>query len=261
MAFYLQFIIFALTGALVYLGIYLWTPGVVKRGGNLLSTFFLFLWLPVIPLLPLALFFFVFLEGGSISPEEIIERFRLFTIPKGDWLIIILALLATLVLDQILEPVGKKFARMRLLKPPSYLPAPFNPLEKFNIPPREFMGTKLRGNWKLFFLFVPLHILAMFSEEIMWRGYFLPLQEAMFGDLAWLVNGLMWAWLVHFALKWHFVGMLPGMLIAPWVAQHTGSTLAAFFVHAGANSILWVLLLLGILGVGRKKEIREKGIE
>jgi len=115
------------------------------------------------------------------------------------------------------------------------------------------MGTPLQGNWRLFFLFILLHIIAMFSEELMWRGFILPLQEGLFGEFAWLVNGLMWAWLVHAGLKWHFIGMLPGMLIAPWVARYTGNTFAAFIVHAGGNSILWILLFLGVLGLGKGK--------
>ncbi len=259
MSLFSQFILFAVPGVLVYFGIYYWTPEQLKRGKNLLCAFFFFLWVPIIPLLPLAFFFFVILEGGSISSQEIVERFRLVPIQRGDWLIVIGALVATLFFDQVLEPVGKKLARIEFLKPPDYLPAPFNPLKKFKFPPREFMGSPLLGNWKLLFSFIPLHIIAMLSEEIMWRGYILPLQQGIFGDLAWLVNGLMWAWLVHFGLKWHFIGMLPGMLIAPWIAQHTGSTLAAFVVHAGANSILWVLLFLGVLGLGERT--REKPVE
>jgi len=159
MPLFFQLVLFAVPGVLIYLGIHFWTPVFLKKGRSLLSTFFFFLWLPVIPLLPLALILFLLFEGG----------------------------------------------------------------------------------------------------EIMWRGFILPLQEGVFGEIAWLVNGLMWAWLVHAGLKWHFIGMLPGMLIAPWVAQYTGNTFAAFIVHAGGNSILWILLVLGALGIGEKKE--EKSIE
>ncbi len=259
MPLFFQLVLFAVPGVLIYLGIHFWTPVFLKKGRSLLSTFFFFLWLPVIPLLPLALILFLLFEGGECSLQVILERFRLLPIQKSDWLVIALALVATLFLDQLLEPVGKKLARVRWLSPPSYLPAPFNPLKKFKIPPREFMGSPLRGNWKLLLFFIPLHIVAMFSEEIMWRGFILPLQEGVFGEIAWLVNGLMWAWLVHAGLKWHFIGMLPGMLIAPWVAQYTGNTFAAFIVHAGGNSILWILLVLGALGIGEKKE--EKSVE
>jgi membrane protease YdiL (CAAX protease family) len=126
-------------------------------------------------------------------------------------------------------------------------------LKKFTFPPKEFFAVELCGNWRLLLIFIPLHILAMFSEEIMWRGYILPLQEISFGNWAWVVNGILWAWIVHAALKWHFVGMLPSMLIAPYIAQQTGSTWASFAVHALGNSPLWILLLIGVIQPKSKK--------
>jgi membrane protease YdiL (CAAX protease family) len=73
------------------------------------------------------------------------------------------------------------------------------------------------------------------------------LQETMFGRWAWVFNGLLWAWLVHAVLKWHFIGMIPGMLAAPLIAQFTQSIWAAFIVHAVPNALLWLLLLWRIL--------------
>jgi len=83
---------------------------------------------------------------------------------------------ATAVFDQLLEPVGRGFARIKALAPPGYLPPPFNPLAKMSVPPQAFFGVALPGNWKLLVIFAPLHLLAMFCEELMWRGYLLPQQ-------------------------------------------------------------------------------------
>jgi len=41
--------------------------------------------------------------------------------------------------------------------------------------------------------------------------------------------------------------MLPGMLIAPWIAQYTGSTWASFAAHAIGNAPLWILLWVGVM--------------
>lgn len=234
------------------------TPRLVSRGVPLVYAFWSWLWLPVIILLPLSIVFFVTIEGGAFNWIDVAERFRLNPLTKDDWLWIGIAIIATIVLDQILEPVGKMLARVKVLSPPAYLPAPFNPLKKFSFPTKDFFGVPLKGNWKLLLLFVPFHILAMFSEEMMWRGFLLPIQENMFGDFAWVVNGLLWAWLLHMALKWHFIGMLPSMLIAPFMAQYTGSTWASFAVHAIGNSPLWVILLIGVIGSsqGLNKEKR-----
>jgi membrane protease YdiL (CAAX protease family) len=238
--------IFAVTGLLIYLGIYYGVPWLTKVGVPLLVAFFGCLWLPVFILLPLALYLF-HLEGGPLRAAGIAVRFRFALIPAQGWLWVLAAVVATVVFDQLLEPVGKYFARIKALAPPDYLPAPFNPLEKMAMPPREFFGVALPGNWKLLLIFVPLHLLAMFCEELMWRGYLLPQQEAALGPWAWVFNGLLWAWLVHAVLKWHWVGMVPGMLLTPLIAQLTQSTWAALIVHAAPNALLWVLLLWGVL--------------
>ncbi len=246
----LHLVIFVAAGAMIYLGIYRGVPKLVDRGVPLIYAFFGFLWAPVFLLLPLALALFTRLEGGILSPEALAGRFRLAPITGSQWIWVGAAVLLTVLSEQALEGLGRRLARIPLLAPPAYLPAPFNPLCDLEIPPRRFFGVPLRGNWRLIVVFVPMHLVAMFAEEMMWRGYMLPIQEAIFGPWAWVINGLLWAWIVHALLKWHFVGMLPGMLAAPLVAQVTGSTWASFIAHAVPNSLLWVLLLLGILGIG-----------
>lgn len=257
MSILLQILLFGVPGLLVYYGTFYGTPKLVKKGVPLVYAFWSWLWLPVLLLLPLSIMLFVVFEGGSLRIDMIVERFRLIPLTKGDWLWVGVAILATIVLDQLLEPIGKFLARIKGLAPPAYLPAPFHPLKRFSIPPKEFFGVPLKGNWKLLMVFIPLHILAMFSEEMMWRGFLLPIQETMFGEFAWVVNGLLWAWLLHMALKWHFVGMLPSMLIAPFIAQYTGSTWASFAVHAIGNSPLWIILLIGVIGSSGDKNKAE----
>ena len=242
----LQLAIFGFTGLLIYLGIFYGVPRLAKAGTPLLYAFFGCLWLPVLLLPPLALYLF-YLEGGVLTVTAVAARFRLTPIPTSSWPWIIVAVIATAVFDQLFEPVGKFFARMKAFAPPDYLPAPFNPLKNMPMPPCEFFGVALCGNWKLLLTFAPLHLLAMLSEELMWRGYLLPQQEALFGQWAWVVNGLLWAWLVHAVLKWHLIGMVPGMLLTPLIAQITQSTWAALIVHAAPNALLWLLLLWGIL--------------
>ncbi len=244
--------IFVATGLLIYLGVFYGAPKLMDKGIPPLHAFFGFLWAPVMLLFPLALYLFFSVEGGVITFDSVVERFRFNPIQGKDWLWVFAAVLVTVLSDQLLEPVGKYFAKKKVLAPPVYLPAPFNPLKKMSIPPREFFGVALKGNWKLLFIFILLHLLAMFTEEFMWRGYLLPLQENFFGGWAWVFNGLLWAWAVHAVMKWHFIGMIPGMLMAPLIAQYTQSTWSSFIVHAVPNSVLWILLLLGVLGMQSK---------
>lgn len=247
MAFWLQFLVFGITGFLLYYGVYYATPRLVQKGIPLLYAFWFNLWWPVLLLLPLSIVFAVSFDRLDLSLPSIAERFRLEPLSKTDWLWVAGAAAATIVFDQLLEPIGRTLAKNKWLQPPDYLPAPFNPLIKFELPPKLFFGVNLRGNWKLLCMFIPLHSLAMFGEEMMWRGYMLPIQESMFGNYAWIVNGLLWAWLVHACLKWHFIGMLPGMLVAPFVALQTESTWASLLTHAIPNSLLWIILLYGVI--------------
>lgn len=134
-------------------------------------------------MLPAALLFYHF-EGNTWSVGGLLTRFRFNPLTGSDWLWVGAAVVTTIIFDQLLEPFGKFFAKTRLFAPPSFLPAPFNPLEKMELPPAEFFGAKLYGNWKLLIWFIPLHLLAMVSEEVMWRGFLLPIQEEIFGEWA-----------------------------------------------------------------------------
>ncbi|MCR8645506.1 CPBP family intramembrane metalloprotease [Paenibacillus sp. N1-5-1-14] len=253
MSLWLQLLLFGIPGILLYCGFYYWTPKLMSKGVPLIFSFWFFLWMPVILLLPLSIFLY-WLDGGIMSISAFKERFHLIPIEGNDWFWVFGAVIFTIIFDQLLEPVGKYFARLRFFAPPSYLPAPFNPLKKFSVPPNKFFDVSLRKNWILLVLFVPIHIVAMFSEELMWRGYILPSQIDIFGAYAWIINGLLWAWVIHACLKWHFIGMLPGMLIAPWIAQHTDSTWASFAAHAIGNAPLWIILFIGILKSPLDKE-------
>ena len=254
MSIWFHIIVFGLTGLLIYVGVYYGVPRLEKAGLPRITAFFGALWIPSVLLLPLSIFFYIWLEGGSLGETALIERFRLQAFDGRDSWWVVAAVVITVLADQLLEPVGKFFAKVKIFSPPSYLPAPFNPLRKMSLPPRDFFGVTLHGNWKLLLIFIPLHLLAMFSEEMMWRGYLLPLQEMFLGDFAWVFNGMLWAWLVHAVLKWHFIGMIPGMLVTPFIAQFTQSTWASVIVHAVPNALLWILLVWGVLSRPEKEQ-------
>src|SRR5699024_12541374 len=77
--------------------------------------------------------------------------------------------------------------------------------------------------------------------------YLLPMQEIMFGNMAWVLNGLLWAWVLHIALKWHVIGMIPSMLAAQFIAHYTQSTWASFAVQAIGTVPLWFILIIGLI--------------
>jgi len=254
MSILVQLLVFGITGSLISYGVFYGTPLLIKKGVPLIYSFWFFLWFPVMCLFPLSLLLY-HLEGNAWTWQNILERFRFNPLTENDWYWVVGAIVLTIIFDQFLEPIGKFFAKLPMLAPPSYLPAPFNPLKRMELPPSKFFGVTLYGNWKMLTIFIPLHLFAMFSEEIMWRGFFLPIQQEIFGNWAWVVNGLLWAWVIHACLKWHFINMLPSMLIAPWIAQFTNSTWASFATHAIGNSLLWILLLAGVIKKAKPQNI------
>ncbi len=141
-------------------------------------------------------------------------------------------------------------ASIPIFSSPEHFPILFHPLKEINLPLTSFLGVSLQGNWLFLVITIILHSTALVAEEFMWRGYILPRQEKTYGKWAWLVNGLLWGYLLHFFMKWNFIAFLPGMLITPFIAQKTKNTWVSLLIHGIPNSILWILILTGILGIG-----------
>lgn len=120
MLIWIQILLFAIPGISIYYGVFYGAPKLVNKGFPLIYSFWFWLWTPVLLLLPLSIGLYLIFESGSLTFEAINERFRLNPISKGDWLWIGVAVILTIILDQILEPIGKFLAKYKLLSPPSY---------------------------------------------------------------------------------------------------------------------------------------------
>ena len=111
-----------------------------------------------------------------------------------------------------------------LFQPPPHLPAFIDPRVELALIPTEFLGASLRGSWSILLWWLALLFLSNLGEELVWRGYILPREELSLGRWAWVVSGLLWNLLVLAVLKWQYPGMLPSMLLVPWLAQRTKNT-------------------------------------
>src|SRR5690625_4532996 len=119
MSIFFQILLFAIPGIIIYYGVFYGTPRLVRKGVPFIYAFWFWLWAPVLVLLPLAIGLYIVVEDGNLTYEAIQQRFRLITISGVDWLWIGLAIVITIVFDQILEPIGKILAKIKLLSPPS----------------------------------------------------------------------------------------------------------------------------------------------
>lgn len=209
-----------------------------------------FLWLPLISLLPVSLILFK-RDKRNQADLSLKKRFRLNRITKKDWLWVVGGILFVIMFDfVIMEPISKWMATISIFSPPNHFPILFHPLKEIEFPLTHFLGVSIRGNWLFLVITIILHSTALVAEEFMWRGYILPRQEKTYGKWAWLVNGLLWGYLLHFFMKWNFIAFLPGMLITPFIAQKTQNTWVSLLIHGIPNTILWILILTGVLGIG-----------
>jgi len=240
-------VFFGIPGILLYLSIYYLVPVLINY--NISEAFGVFgsMWALTIPLIYLGIVLYK-RDCKNISIKGFMYYFNFKKISKHDIKYIIIGILVTIVAEETLGFLGEYFAQIAILAPPKYLSAPFNPLEDFSLPIETFMGISLRGNWMFLFVFIFLHSISMLAEEVIWRGYLLPRQEKKHGKYAWVLNGFLWAWLMHICLKWNFISMIPSMLITPFMAQKTGSTTVAYIIHSVPNMLIWVMILIGVLG-------------
>jgi membrane protease YdiL (CAAX protease family) len=235
---------FGFGGLVLYIGLYILYPLTLQIGWSEAFAFPFFLWVGIFLLTPIT----ILLYKKEKNAQSLSERFRLNKIKSQDIKWIIIGILTVILSDfVIMDPVQKAMAKIPVFRPPGFFPELLNPLKTIDLPLDSLLGIKLIGNWGFLFILVPLHSFAMFSEEFIWRGYFLPKQEKVFGKWAWLFNGLLWAYGVHFILKWSYIAFLPSMLITPFMAQKTKNTWVSFLIHAVPNSILWIIVLLSII--------------
>jgi membrane protease YdiL (CAAX protease family) len=182
----------------------------------------------------------------SLSRREatgrLAARLRLFPLSLGDlpWL---LGLCAAMIvpfaaIDAALKPAFEAIPWIM----PAYVP------EALRAGPIDWVasaGAPLRGNWPLAMAACAFFALNVAGEELWWRGYVLPRQEATMGKRAWIAHGVLWA-LFHAPKYWAIPALLPGALAAAFVAYRRKSTTCALAAHALANGIGLVSLLASI---------------
>jgi membrane protease YdiL (CAAX protease family) len=241
---------FGIPGAIGYWNAYYGIPLLVQQGVPMTVAFPLMLSGMGVLLLGVALLAYR-IEGNPWRWSVVKDRLRLHPIRRKEWLWVLGVLLVCVISDASFDGVGKWLASFPLFAPPAYFPPPFNPQVEIAFPMAEFLGAPFKGNWAIFWLWAPLSLVSMLGEELLWRGYILPRQELGLGKWAWVLNGLLWAYLFHAGMKWQFIGMWPSMLLTAWIAQRLKNTWASSVVHVGGNAVLfWGFLLAGIIGIG-----------
>src|SRR5699024_3935508 len=97
MSIWVQILLFAIPGIIIYYGVFYVTSKYVWKGIPLIYSFCFWLWIAVLLVLPLSIGLYIVLEGGTLTIETIQQRFRLNPISRDDWSWIGLAVILTIV--------------------------------------------------------------------------------------------------------------------------------------------------------------------
>ncbi len=109
----------------------------------------------------------------------------------------------------------------------------------------EFLRTPPGWGAWVFLAWIPLFLSNILGEELCWRGYVLPRQEAAFGRTAWLLNGAMWCGF-HWSFGWQVMLLvLPITLLLPWIVQRRRNTFVGIIIHGVFNAAGFVLAISG----------------
>jgi len=170
-------------------------------------------------LLPIAIF------GGVMAWRELPvkkmsewrKRLRLVHMNRGDFLWMIIGLFMISILSTGILTLARHLD-------PRFRPAPW------------FLAESPGWHAWVFVAWLPLFVTNILGEELCWRGYVLPRQEAVMGRLAWLGNGIPWC-LFHWSFGWQIlVTLLPINLLLPWIVQRRRNTWVGIIIHGVFNS-------------------------
>jgi membrane protease YdiL (CAAX protease family) len=236
-------LLFALTSAAIYAGVYFGIPYLQARGLSFLAAYLICFYPTFVVLFILALFFYR-REGNPFTWQVFKERYRLQAVRGRTWLWVAGLFVVGAGGSAALLFTGKWLASFSFFAPPAFLPSEINPL---STPiPGTFFGTAVHGQWGYAVAYFIGWFFNIFGEELLWRGFMLPRQELSYGRWTWLIHGLLWtAW--HFFWKWQLISLLPFTLGLSFVVQKTRNTTIGIIVHAALNFIPLIGLVILIL--------------
>ena len=130
---------------------------------------------------------------------------------------------------------------------PNYLPALLDPRVALTTAVLDNMvGGHISGNWSVVILYFIMFFFNIVGEELWWRGYLLPRQEATYGRYAWVWHGLLWT-AFHVHKWWDLIGLLAVCLPIAYVSQRTKNNWPAFIAHALFNVLGWLLMIVAVM--------------
>lgn len=248
MPFWMSLLFFGIPTAIGLLSVYVVLPALDRAGEPTVWTYNFTLY-GVLPLLLVASLVAYGLEGRRFRLADLRNRFRLFGLDRRDWLWTVGLLVVYVGGYLLLLPTAEWLAAAFPSALPEALPPSVDPRSSQTTIPTEYFGVPLQGNWGIALLFFVILVFNILGEELWWRGYILPRQELVHGRWTWLVHGLLWT-LFHAPFWWNLIALLPSTLSLSYVVSRQKSTTPGLVAHLAMNGLGYLLLVLGVLGLG-----------
>lgn len=246
----LSLLFFGVPTAIGMVGLYMVLPALNRAGVPLLWNYTIS-FAGMFPLLLGAALVAYRLEGHTLSWQGLKRRFRVVGLGKREWLWTAGLLIVYVGGQILLMPTASWLVSVLPLPLPEGLPHVLDPRAARTSIPTKFLGVQLRGNWGMALWYLVILSLNIMGEEFWWRGYVLPRQELVHGRWTWIVHGILWT-LFHAPLWWNLISLLPSMLSLSFLASRLKNTTPGIIVHLVMNGLGYVVVLLGILGVGTR---------
>lgn len=179
-------------------------------------------------LLPILIFgvLMAWWELPTRNLAQLCKRLRLSALGGGDIAWAIGGLFTISIVSVLILALARHLA-------PNFRPSP------------EFLRQPPGWSAWVFVAWIPLFISNIVGEELCWRGYVLPRQEAALGRKAWLLNGIMWC-SFHWSFGWPvMLLLLPIALLLPWIVQRRGNTWVGMIIHGVFNAAGFMVAISG----------------
>jgi membrane protease YdiL (CAAX protease family) len=237
--------IFVVSSLAISFSVYWGIPLFLDRGWRFGDAYLLCFYIPFACLLGFALWLYHH-EGHAWTWQAFAQRFRLKRFTKADVLwtlgLTLFGLIGYGIMTQTLGVFLLK--RVPFLAPPAYFPGGLDPTKP--MVPGEFFGISLKGQWWVACVYFLGWFCNIFGEELVFRGYLLPKEEAVLGKYAWVYHGIIWA-LWHSFWKWNVIPLLAVTLPLAFVVQRQKNTWIGIIAHGGLNLIPLVVIIAGIV--------------
>jgi membrane protease YdiL (CAAX protease family) len=187
------------------------------------------------------------LEGHPTSWPAFSARYRLGRMRGQDWLWTLAILVVTAGVYFGLSFTARWLAAIPILAPHPAFPPELGPDGLAKVVPGQLFGMPLKGQWWVAGVYFVGWVFNILGEELFYRGWMLPRQEAAFGRYAWLVNGTMFTF-QHTMQPWNFLAIWPGALFMAYAVQRQRNTWMGIIQHGLMNLSLFVFVLRGVIG-------------